>query len=467
MQIEKDNILYIDDEVNNLTLFQLSFEKEFNIITTESTQEARKLLSDQKIKVVVSDLRMPIESGIDFIQSVSPQYPDVYFIILTAYLDIDAALKAINQGNTFRYLLKPWDKNQIRTVLLDAIESYNLKIENRKLNALILEREKQFYSIFYYSIDGILIFNENGQILQINPALKKILEIKEEKEPFNLKEIFKDIDAETIEAKLISTFKQSSIPFEILLQLTPYNEKFIEIHSGIIKYAEKPAVISIIRDITDRRLSERKVFNSVLQAEERERNRLASDLHDGIGPILSTCKMYIEWLSDKKREGNSIQILEMALKGIDETIQQIRNISHNLSPHLLDKFGLATGIQSHIDLLKQTSGIEFNLNSNLKRRPHRLVELTLYRALNECINNTIKHANAREVYIVIAEKDNLLNVIYSDNGTGFNIEEIINKSHGIGLYNIRNRIESLGGKVDILSAPKMGTSIKMEIKNAW
>jgi PAS domain S-box-containing protein len=462
MPIPQDKVLYIDDEQTNLDLFQVLFMKDFEVITTLSTQEARTILAANEIKVVVTDLKMPDENGLEFIQSVSPHFPHTYYIILTAFLDVEAAMQAINQGNTYKYILKPWDSNQIRLTLKEAIKAYDLSNENRGLIARIATRDRQLNSVFIHSSDGIVIFDSEKHILLANPAFATIMDIDID-EPHFLDDAF-NVDGFPEFLGLIRRLFDRTLPEGEFLFELDNNGKYVEINTSLIDYNDSVAAISIVRDITERRLGARRIFNSVIEAEERERNRLARDLHDGIGPVLSTVKMYIEWLSDKSRSGNPEQILELANSSINEAIQQVRHISHNLSPHILDKFGLITGLQSHIDSLKQTTDIEFNLNSNLKLRPNKPIELTVYRALKECINNTVKYAGATNVYIVVLQDDGKLSVTYSDNGCGFDMAKVAAQNNGIGLYNIRNRIESLGGKVDILSAPNMGTRIKMEIK---
>lgn len=455
---KRGSILYIDDETTNLQLFEITFGKDYQIFTTSSTTEAREILSAYPVNVVITDLRMPEENGIDFIQSVSLQYSDIYYIILTAFLDIEATLKAINQVKIFRYLLKPWNIELVKGTINDAISLYNITLENKLLVAQLQERDSQFRTIFNYSSDGIVIFRNDGTIIKANPAFIKIIHCPNN-EPCTLRKSTNEDIAESFENHMLLAFQNNlkTIDFQI-------EKKHIEINFSLVEYDGMPAAIGILRDITERRLSNRKTFNMVMNAEERERNRLASELHDGIGPILSTVKMYIEWLSNKERSGDPDQILNLAQNSIDEAIVQVRNISHDLSPHVLEKFGLATGLQSHIDMLKQTTSTEFILNASLKRRLSKITELTLYKALKECLANTMKHAQAHNVYIILTQNDQNTSVVYTDNGCGFDLENKLQNSKGIGLYNIKNRIESIGGKVDFLSAPGMGTRIKLEVK---
>lgn len=478
MDAPLDKVLYIDDEINNLLLFKETFDLDFIVFTTISTIEAREIIAENDIKVVISDLRMPDESGIEFIKSVSPKFPNIIYIILTAFVDINSVLNAINLGTTFRYLLKPWDSNQVKETINSAIYSYNLKLENLNLidqlkdknlaleNAMvqIKERETQFYNIFFYSSDGIMIFNKEGKVLVANPAFFDIMELSGDNE-LELSMIFKGENLSFLTTDINYIFDQATHSSEYQFELNDGSIKYIEIHSSLIDFQGGQAVLSILRDITDRRQVAHKIFNAIIHAEEHERNRLARDLHDGIGPILSTIKMYFEWLSDNSRHESHEQILKLANESINEAILQIRTISHNLSPHLLEKFGLVSGLQSYIDLLKKASTIEFNLNSNLKKRLRPAIELTLYRALKECINNTIKHAKAKNVFIVVSIEGKKLMVVYSDDGVGFDTTDETGQTKGIGLYNIKNRINSLGGSLEILSAPGIGTRVKIEIKN--
>jgi PAS domain S-box-containing protein len=461
MHTNQSKILYIDDEIINLQLFKLTFGRDYKIFTTTSTNEAREILEANLIKVVITDLRMPSESGIDFIQSVSQQYPNIFYIILTAFLDIEAALRAINQVETFRYLLKPWNAEILKSTINDAINLYDITWENRLLIKQLKDRKSQFHAIFYHSKDGIVIYRSDGSIIKANPAFIKTMHCQSKKPRFLRTSTTNDY-AESFEKQMLTAFNNNKKTISFQLENT---QNYIEVNFSIVEFEGEPVAIGIIRDITERHLSNRKTFNMVMNAEERERNRLASELHEGIGPILSTVKMYIEWLCNKERSGNHEQVLSLAYKLIDEAIVQVRNISHDLSPHVLEKFGLETGLQSHIELLKRSSNIEFILDINIKRRLPKMAELTLYKAIKECIANTLKHANAHNVFIMINQIDRNTTVVYADNGCGFDIENTLKTSKGIGMYNIQNRIESLGGNVEFSSAPNMGTRVKLELKD--
>jgi PAS domain S-box-containing protein len=473
----KDTILYVDDEEINLELFNVTFSDKFNLLIASSTKEARQLLAENEVKVVISDLRMPEESGIEFIRNISPLYPDAFYIILTAYLDVNSTMQALNLGEVYRYLLKPWNVTEIVTTLTSAIQSYDLKKENKQLVSqlqdknkelektlvLLKEREQQFYNIFYYSTDAIAIFRTTGEVLLANPAYQELVKIGSN-ESFNVKSQLSEKSLEQFDSRMAQLMNSSaSVSVEYEINIGRSESRIVEASSAMLEYSGERVVLSILRDITERKQMANNILKAVMHGEEQERNRLASDLHDGLGPILSTLKMYIEWLSDKKRETNNDQILELSNKTIQEAIVQLRAISHNLSPHILERFGLIPALQSHIEVLKSVSSIGFYLNSDLKERLHADIETTLYRVIKECITNTVKHSQAQTVYIIISKEPNKLKVAYTDDGRGFDMEAI-KANKGMGLYNIRNRIYSIGGTSEITSAPGKGINVSIEIK---
>lgn len=121
----KEKILYVDDEFINLELFRISFMDDYEVITALSGKEGLKVLDDQDIKVVVSDLRMPVMDGLEFLQEVKQRDEQRVCIILTAYAEPEAMLKAINKEIVFRYIMKPWNKLQLKKEIDDAFAKYN------------------------------------------------------------------------------------------------------------------------------------------------------------------------------------------------------------------------------------------------------------------------------------------------------------------------------------------------------
>jgi DNA-binding NtrC family response regulator len=126
-------VLYVDDEVNNLNRFRVAFRNDFNIYTAKSAADACVILSVNEIGVIITDQRMPVTTGIEFLESILRQYPDTIRLLLTGFSDINAVIEAINRGLVYRHLVKPWQKDEFKIYIQNAIEVYNLRKENRNL----------------------------------------------------------------------------------------------------------------------------------------------------------------------------------------------------------------------------------------------------------------------------------------------------------------------------------------------
>jgi DNA-binding NtrC family response regulator len=126
-------VLYVDDEVNNLNSFKAAFRRDFEIFIASSAKEGRKILDTQEIGVIITDQRMPGMTGIEFLESILTIYPDTIRILLTGFSDINAVMDAINRGQVYKYLVKPWQNDELKMYIENALEIYNLRKENKDL----------------------------------------------------------------------------------------------------------------------------------------------------------------------------------------------------------------------------------------------------------------------------------------------------------------------------------------------
>lgn len=216
-----------------------------------------------------------------------------------------------------------------------------------------------------------------------------------------------------------------------------------------------------------RRQTEKMFLNTIIQTEEKERKRFAKDLHDGLGPLLSTVKMSVSSLSQMKHDEASREIVENTELVINEAIKSLKEISDNLSPHVLNNFGLVRALSNFSNKINITKTIRINLVSNLKdERFDSNVEVVLYRVVCELINNTIKHAKAKKIDLSLTKADDYLTIVYQDDGKGFNVAKVIEQpaSSGMGFSNIYSRINSLKGEINIESEQKKGTWVTIKVK---
>ncbi|MES2458814.1 MAG: response regulator [Bacteroidota bacterium] len=137
------SVLYVDDEVHNLNSFKAGFRRLFNVFTAVSAAEGRKILETESIQIIITDQRMPVMTGIEFLESIIPDFPDPIRILLTGYADINAVIDAINKGQVYKYIQKPWMDEDLRINIEKAYEIYALRKENRELTEQLLLANKQ------------------------------------------------------------------------------------------------------------------------------------------------------------------------------------------------------------------------------------------------------------------------------------------------------------------------------------
>ena len=168
--MEKIKVLYIDDEESNLVAFKASFRRSFTVFVAKSAEEGLKVLQTEPIEVLVSDQKMPKTTGVEFFASILDSYPNPVRILLTAHADISAVIDAINKGQVYRYINKPWNEDELRLTIEDAYKLYALREQNKKLNL-------KYKKVFTDSSDPILLFDTKGQIFDYNQATLDLLQI--------------------------------------------------------------------------------------------------------------------------------------------------------------------------------------------------------------------------------------------------------------------------------------------------
>ena len=205
---------------------------------------------------------------------------------------------------------------------------------------------------------------------------------------------------------------------------------------------------------------------SALEGEENERFRIARDLHDGLGGLLSGTKMALSSYKENHIINNGdVNSFKQALNLLDTSITELRRVARNMMPQTLLNSGLKEAVSEFCDNLERSSNIniKFQFYGNEKRLPQSY-ELTVYRIVQELLNNILKHANAAEVVVQLVQEEDRLSLLIQDNGKGFDKSKI-DLFEGHGLKNIKSRVESLGGHFDIDSEINKGTEITVEIDN--
>jgi signal transduction histidine kinase len=207
-----------------------------------------------------------------------------------------------------------------------------------------------------------------------------------------------------------------------------------------------------------------KATRAVIEAEENERKRIAGELHDGVGQTMSAAKMNLSSIESRLNFTNEEDRIafEKIVNLVDESCKEVRSVSHNMMPNALLKSGLSNGVKDFIDKIDSRI-LKVNLYSEgLNERIDSNVEAVLYRVIQECVNNVIKHSAANELDISLIKDDDGIAATIEDNGKGFVVSEKM-ATEGIGLKNIRSRIGYLKGTVDFDSAPGKGTLVAIHV----
>ena len=206
---------------------------------------------------------------------------------------------------------------------------------------------------------------------------------------------------------------------------------------------------------------------AVLKGEEQERTRLAKDLHDGLGGMLSGIKYSLNTMKENLiMTPDNAQAFERSIDMLDSSIQEMRRVAHNMMPEMLLKYGLDTALKEFCNDITRSGAIQthyqsLGLTNNMFDQT---ISVTVYRIVQELVNNAIKHAAARNILVQVHQStaEKLLTITVEDDGKGFDTT-ILQQPTGMGWKNIQNRVDFLKGKLDIRSSPGNGTSALIEI----
>ena len=235
-------------------------------------------------------------------------------------------------------------------------------------------------------------------------------------------------------------------------------------HEGFICYA------NVARDLTERNKLQAQVLKSkvneqlmtaTIKAEDKERYRIAHELHDGIQQKIATVNMYLQTLEENTDQNR--EVLTNCIEKLNEAINEIRNMSHSLVPRALRNSGLAATLNDEVEQLNKNSAINASFHENIgSKRFHQDIELNLYRIFQEAMSNIFKHAGANSIMVQLLESEERLSLMIEDDGRGFDAGD--HEEAGFGLSSIKNRAAGIDAHVEIDSVPNEGTSILVELE---
>lgn len=220
-------------------------------------------------------------------------------------------------------------------------------------------------------------------------------------------------------------------------------------------------VISIIRQQRRNLELSRRNILAEIAAMEKERSRIANDLHDDLGPLLSVIKFQVDTVKGASLDDNAL--LMEASSSLDGLIARMREISSNLTPATLARKGLAASLDKFFADLQGSGKIRVHFTHDVLPPIAEDRSINIYRMVQEVVNNTLKHAGASEIRLGMEVKENYLRMLCSDNGRGFDYEERLQEGGGLGLRSLKSRTDVMNAKMRVESEPGKGTAYLFEI----
>ena len=367
-------------------------------------------------------------------------------------------------GNTIWLRTNKIQLKNIHNETIGILGTYEDITQKKIADKALIESELKFRNIFNRSSDGIIILNTENIIIEANENFlnRTSISVKDIRNTSFLEFVGNVYHKEIIE-RINATLNHLNSPSIELNIVTKTNEIYpAEINFTQIDYEGGTAILTMIRDITERKQIEKKILDAIIRTEEREREKFAKNLHDDLGPLLSSIKMYINSIISVTPEKQKF-IVEQLNEIAREAIQSTKEISNDLSPHVLKNYGLIAAIESFSRRVEDHIKVDFTTNITDDRFSEE-IETSLYRIIKELFNNTIKHANASKISLKITLLEKRLKMLYSDNGSGFNKKETERKeSGGMGISNIISRVRSLKGTHSLSTMQNKGIKFELEI----
>jgi PAS domain S-box-containing protein len=338
--------------------------------------------------------------------------------------------------------------------------------ERRKTMETLKASERNFRNVFNKTRHGIIICDQDLKILAANDAALQLTVYNSlDDSPLYLSSFVQKEQQVVIRERLKKILQgEKLVPIEYKVKFKDNLIHIVEAETSVMDYYGQEVFLIMLRDVTHIREAEYKIMEAIINTEENERSRIAQDLHDGLGPVLSTIKLYFQVYQDSVDPDKKALLADKLKNTIDESIRGVSEISHNISPHVLRNYGFYAALKQFIYHISLTNVVQIKLHCSQEPYVDQNTGIILYRAVTELINNSLKHSGCENISISCSKNENYLKIEYADDGKGFDATAVVNRpGKGSGVQNIINRIKALQGTVDIQSTAGNGMQAKIEI----
>jgi PAS domain S-box-containing protein len=462
----------------------LEKEPDLEIVAeARSGQTAVRLARELSPDIVIMDLSMPDLSGVEVIHQILAASPETQVIALSIYNDRRFVVNILKAGAS-GFVLKDRAFEEMAGAIKAAREHKTYigpgisDIVAQDYLETLRESEGRFRTIFEGTTLGIALVNRDGRIVESNPALQELLGYPQEELS---QKIFTDFfpeddaaDCQRLFQEMVAGNRES---FRVEKQFTRRDGELAwgrftvsPLRSAV---DDTQFAIVMVEDITDQKHAEheirvyqeqlRSVASELSLTEERERRRLATELHDHVGQMLALAQIKLGALREMAA-GSMAAPMDEVRQLIEQTIRYTRSLAFELSPPILYDLGLEAALEWLVELVREQHGIRIEVQSDRNPKPlEDQARVLLFQSVRELLVNVIKHANAKNVKVSVVREGAELQVKIEDDGLGVGIspESPLVSPHGFGLFSIQERLRHLGGHLSVESEPGRGTRVTL------
>lgn len=311
------------------------------------------------------------------------------------------------------------------------------------LRSTLEEAEPNLNRVLYHLADGILLVDKEGIVVYANPEAERLFGYESGK-----------MEGCMLGYPVIEGMAEVEIP------QVDGNVAVAEFRSVEITWRDRPAYLASFRDITQRKNAEKRVASlskALVSAYERAQREIGHELHDGVGQMLLGVRLSLDSARRAPREVIPERLVKLGTM-VDEVVAELRRLSHELKPAVLDDFSFLEALHSHLERLRDETGLEVEFtHRGLSGNNTDMVETVAFRIIQEALTNVIRHAGVTRATLLVEEVDGVLRLRIADSGAGFEVSD--HSDGSIGLRGMAERAELIGGTFEVASATGRGTAI--------
>lgn len=477
------NILLVEDSLDDEALLLNALKKEgiaFRHDRVWSEQTFRTVLQQRQWDILLTDFNLPAFSASDVLAILQESGLDIPCIVVSGFLGEETAVSLLKAGASD--FVPKTNLSRLAPAIRREVGEARSRLEKRLIERSLRRNEQLLAKIASTLGEGIVVTDEDGVIIFINPEAQRLLGWQEH-EIFNknlhqtIHYLKQDGAAYPEEECPVATLTRKGIPYrsedEVFVRKDGTMFPVSYIATPMMENGKIMAVVTAFQDITRRKEAERnlkvsrrqlrELSNFLQTVREEDRTRIAREMHDELGQALTALKMDVAWMLSRIDEEQEPLVgkAENMMALIDSTVDSVRRIAANLRPGLLDDLGLAAAVEWLVDEFRKRTqiGCELHMSHEEFDSAPDLCT-TVFRLLQEATTNVARHAHASHVKVTLDDTGDAIELQVEDDGQGFDPQARLgSRKKSFGLLGMRERVTALGGSIELTSQPGHGTRL--------